>query len=432
MAHVAAAVAREKEASTVTESSQNGMMAAESGPGASGPGATHAAVSPQGGLVIEGHSFANIVRLADGSLITEAGWQSRDEGRSWQQGEIVMPDGSLALLRLPNGDLGVCSADRWDMETALGNVTNNWFFRWSADEGKTWSPPVKITLDGLTQGLRGAMFNLGDRTRTILFTYSQFLGSRFDKRGSSWGTFQGVRFQTETEGHFPLAEVGRAYYSDDNGRCWQACDGWIMGWREEAAWTDAFTEPDAVELTDGRILCVGRTLTGRLYQAFSPDRGHSWWPGAQPMELMAPYSPARICRLPETGDLMILWNQHSRAEIRKGFRRSRLSTAISRDEAATWECFRNLEAIECMTSTTRVPLDPDLTPVVGDAEVGEVPADFAHFHYPAIAVVGSEVFINYPYSGYRAVTDAKGERVVEPVGGSRTRILPVSWFYEDC
>lgn len=412
------------------QTSEQTMMEAESGLRAPGSGAKHAVPSSEGGLVIEGFSFAHIVHLHDGSLITEDGWRSGDGGRSWRKSDTFKPAGALALVRLPNGDLGTCYADRWDMVTALGNATNNWFFRWSADQGQTWSDPVKITLDGLTQGLPGAMFNLSDRKRTILFTYSQFLGSRFDKRGASWGTLKGVRFQTETEGHFALAEVGRAYYSDDNGRHWQACDGWIMGWREKGAWTDAFTEPDAVELRDGRILCVGRTLTGRLYQAISSDRGHSWWPGAHPMELMASYSPARICRLPVTGDLMILWNQHSRDEIRKGFRRSRLSTAVSKDEGVTWDHFRNLESIQSLAAVTRVPTDPDLTPVVGDDEVGALPDDYANFHYPNLAVVEEEVFISYPHNGYKVGNDAAGKPAVEAVGSSRTRILPVAWFYD--
>jgi len=406
------------------------MMEAESGVRAAEPSASCAVPSLQGGMVVEGFSFANIVRLEDGSLITEEGWHSSDGGCSWQKSHTFKPGGSLALLRMPNGELGTCYADRWDMTTALGNATNNWFLRWSADEGETWSDPVRVTLDGLTQGLRGVMFNLSDGERTILFTYSQFLGSRFDKRGASWGTLEGIRFQTETEGHFPLAEAGRAYYSDDSGRNWQPCDGWIMGWRAEGLWTDAFTEPDAIELKDGRLLCVGRTLTGRLYQAFSTDRGHSWWPGAQPMELMASYSPARLCRLPGTGDLMIVWNQHSRAEIRKGFRRSRLSTAISRDEGASWECFRNLEAIKCLASVTRVPVEPDLTPAAGDDDIGEVPEDYANFHYPAIAVVGDEVFISYACIRYVVGTDANGAPAVKTVGANRTRILPTAWFYD--
>ncbi|MFH0964587.1 MAG: sialidase family protein [Planctomycetota bacterium] len=406
------------------------MSEVESGAAVAQEGAAVARSHPDGGLVIEGFSFANIVRLRDGGLVTEGGMGSADNGRSWRRREGFKAPGGIGLLRMPNGDLGTYRADRWDMVTALGNASNNWHFCRSSDEGASWSAPVKITIDGLTQGLAGTMFNLADGKRTLLFTYSQFLGSRFDKRGASWGTLKGVRFQTETEGHFPLAEVARAYYSDDSGRTWQACDGWIMGWREGGKWTDAFTEPDAVELGDGRIYCIGRTLTGRLYRAVSEDRGHSWWPGAQPMPLMAPYSPGRILRLPKTGDLLVVWNQHSREEIRKGFRRSRLSCAVSKDEGETWEHFRNLEAITSLAGVSRVPTEEDLTPVVGDDEVGELPEDYANFHYPAVAAVGNEVFIYYGWNRYAVGKGEDGEPTVVHPGGSRTRVLPVEWFYE--
>ena len=412
------------------------MLESES-PGQAGkPDVVATAKPSDAGLVLEGLSFANIVGLQDDSLITERGLRSTDGGRTWAQSKTFNPvdspgmRGILGLVRLPNGQLGTYHADRWDMDSALGNAMNNWFFRRSSDEGRTWSDAVRITLDGLTQGLAGTMIALRDGKRMMVVVYSQFLGSRFDKRGASSGTLGGVRFETETEGHFPLAEVCRAYYSDDNGRSWQPSDGWIMGWRDKEKITDAFTEGDAVELADGRIMMIGRTLTGRLYEAFSDDRGHSWWPGARPMELMAPYSPGRICRLPKTGDLMVLWNQHSRAEIRKGFRRSRLSTAISRDEGKTWEHFKNLECIESLADVTRVPVDPDLRNVVGDDEVGELPSDYANFHYPAIAVVGNEVFVYYSYNTYHVDKDAKGEASVKSKGGSRTRILPTAWFYE--
>jgi hypothetical protein len=333
----------------------------------------------------------------------------------------------LGLLRLPNGELGAYEADRWTMETALGNDTNNWFFRWSADEGQSWSDPVQITLPGLTMGLGGTMFALRDG-RLVLATYSQFIGSRFDKRGCSWGTCQGVRFQTETEAHYPQMEVGRVYYSDDNGRHWKPCDGWIIGWRDQK-WSDSFTEPSGVELKDGRLLLLGRTMTGCLYQARSDDRGHSWWPGAAPTELMASYSPCRVGRIPSTGDLLIVWNQLSRAEIRQGLRRSRLSCAISRDDGQTWEHFQNLEAINSLASTSHVPPDPDLTPVWGDDEVGEVPAGFQTFDYPNVSFVGEEVFISYGLGHPNIVTDQEGKRSVGWVGGSRMRILPVGWFY---
>ncbi len=380
------------------------------------------------GIVIEGFRPNSIVEMPDGSLMTEGGQQSTDGGRTWQKSETFKPAGSLGLLRLPNGELGTYYADQWTMKTALGNDTNNWFFRWSADEGQSWSEPAKITLDGLTMGLGGTMFALEDG-RVLLSTYSQFIGSRFDKRGGSWGTYQGVRSQTETEAHYPQAEAGRVYYSDDNGRHWQACDGWILGWRDNR-WTDLFTEPTrGVELKDGRIMLLGRAVTGRVHAVFSIDRGHSWWPGAQPTELAASYSPGALARIPSTGDLLFIWNQLSRAETRKGMRRSRLSAAISPDEGETWGHFKNIEVIESLAHTAHIPPDPDMSPVWGDDEIGELPDEFVRYHYPNVSVIGDEVFVSYLWSRYELATDADGNKALKTPSGSRTRILPVEWFY---
>jgi hypothetical protein len=276
-------------------------------------------------------------------------------------------------------------------------------------------------------GLDGTMFALKSG-RLVVATYSQFLGSRFDKRGASWGTYQGVRVKVETEAHYPQCEVGRVYYSDDNGRRWKASDGWIIGWRDQK-WSDAFTEPCGVELKDGRLLLLGRTMTGRLFQAFSEDRGHSWWPGAKPTALMSSYSPCCVGRLPKTGDLVVVWNQLSRAEVRKGLRRCRLSSAVSRDEGKTWEHFKNVEAIKSLAGTSRVPPDDDLTPVWGDDEVGDLPDDFRLFHYPNLSVVADKVFLCYLTGGFKLTVGKDGKKSVADVSGSRTRILPVEWFY---
>jgi len=383
------------------------------------------ASAEQAGVTIEGFNPHSIVVMADGSLMTEGGQQSTDGGRTWQKSETFTSGGGTGMLRLPNGELGAYSGS-WSMQDALGNGTNSWQFRWSADEGQSWSEPVRITLPGLTMGLGGTMFAT-QQGRLIVVSYSQFIGSRFDKRGASSGTYQGIRVETETEGHFPLAEVGRVYYSDDNGRSWQPCDGWIMGWRE-ARWTDALTEPTGVELDDGRIMLLGRTLTGRVYKALSDDGGHSWWPGAQATELAASYSPGRLARL-STGDLLYVWNQLSRAETRKGLRRSRLSAAISQDEGESWSHFKNIEAIQNLADTAYVPPDPDMSPVWGDDEIGELPDDFALWHYPNISVIGDEVFVSYGWSRYGIGTDAEGNKTLQRQGGGRMRILPVTWFY---
>lgn len=418
------AVAAEKEEKKVE------MLPSEAPPGAAQDKVQAVPAANADGITLDGFYPATILRLNDGSLITESGMQSTDEGRSWKKSPDFRPvGGNRGLLRLPNGELGAFQGN-WGMPEALGNKPNNWFFRWSSDEGNIWSKPVQITLPGLTMGLNGTMFATRDGKRIMVVTYSQFLGSRFDKRGACRGTYKGIRFSLETEGHFPLNEACRVYYSDDNGRSWKPCDGWIMGWRDRK-WSDALTEGDGVELKDGRIMVIGRTLTGRLYQAFSEDRGHSWWPGAQPMELSASYSPARICRLPKTGDLLLVWNQLSRTEIRKGLRRSRLSCAVSRDEGKTWRHFKNLEAIRSLADVARVPPDPDFSPVWGDDEVGEVPEDYAIFHYPRINVVGNEVFISYLVATVEHAKDKHGSKpVVRNINGTRTRILPVEWFYQ--
>jgi hypothetical protein len=380
------------------------------------------------GILLDGFHFASIVRLNDGSLITERGQRSTDSGRSWRKSETFHPAGDKGLLRLPNGELGAYDG-KWSLDAALGNDTNHWEFRWSADEGKSWSKPVQITLPGLTMGLQNTMFAMKSG-RLVLATYSQFIGSRFDKRGASSGTYHGVRMKTETEGHYPIFEAGRVYYSDDNGRKWKASDGWIIGWRDDK-WSDGFTEPCGAELKDGRLLLLARTPIGRIDRAISDDGGRSWWPGAKPTDLMSSYSPCCVARLPKTGDLVVIWNQLSRAEIRKGLRRCRLSSAISKDDGKTWEHFKNIETIQSTAGESHIPPDADLTPVWGGDELGQLPDDFELFHYPNLSVVDDTVFLCYDVIDYKVTTGKNGDQSTTPLSKSRTRILPADWFYRE-
>src|SRR5262249_1020846 len=114
-----------------------------------GPTISAAELADKNGVILDGHYFASIVRLKDGSLIAEDGRHSTDGGRPWRKSDTFHPAGNRALLRLPSGELGACQGT-WSMDDALGNGSNNWSFRRSADEGKTWSDPVTITLPGLT------------------------------------------------------------------------------------------------------------------------------------------------------------------------------------------------------------------------------------------------------------------------------------------
>ena len=383
--------------------------------------------------VIDGFYPGNIIELADGTWLTEQGQKSKDRGRTWSSSEPLFIHGGqkyygFGILRLPSGDLGMYYDRGWSLATAIGNGNSNWFFHRSSDEGKTWSEPVKITLDGATAGLSGTMFALKDG-RLVVTTYSQFL-PRQGLWGGSWGTYKGHRIKTESEGHFGEMEVGRVYTSDDFGRSWKACDGWIMGWREgPEKWTDSFTEPSCVELGDGRLFMMGRSLVGRIFACESTDRGDTWG-YAYPTELMSSFSPGRLVRLPGTGDLLYIWNQISREENRRGLRRSRLSSAISKDGGKTWTHFKNIAAIKSLADKTRIPPDPLMTPCWANDDVGEVPEDFEMWHYPAATVMGDELFLSVAHNKIRLTTAKDGKEEATEVGGALTWIIPVSWFCE--
>jgi len=82
------------------------------------------------------------------------------------------------------------------------------------------------------------------------------------------------------------------------------------------------------------MLC--RTNEGRHYQSFSSDGAETWSPST-PTPFVSPCSPASIERIPHTGDLMLVWNDHRDVDDAHRGKRSPLNVAISRDEGKTWE-----------------------------------------------------------------------------------------------
>jgi hypothetical protein len=235
------------------------------------------------------------------------------------------------------------------------------------------------------------------------------------------------------------------FYSDDEGQTWQksansvvvVVDYWSPGHPDTFT---AFEEPTAIELNGGRVVMIGRTRMGRLFQAFSTDGGVNW-SIAEPTELASSYAPAEIRRIPATGDLLICWNQVSKQEIVDGLNRHRLSVAISTDEGKTWGNFKNLYSLDDYNYVRPdppqiiVPGDqwiehglggvPEVG-IVGEENVYMLPEDRSRYFrepvamrtcYPYICFTDKEVLVSYEM-GYtmpaRAVLD----------------IFPIDWLYQ--
>ena len=66
-------------------------------------------------------------------------------------------------------------------------------------------------------------------------------------------------------------------------------------------------------------------------------------PVAVTTEIISPCSPASIERIPGTGDLLLVWNNHENIDPSLRGKRTPLNVAISRDEGKSWENVKTLE-----------------------------------------------------------------------------------------
>ena len=93
-------------------------------------------------------------------------------------------------------------------------------------------------------------------------------------------------------------------------------------------------------------------------------------------------APVSISRIPTTGHLLAIWNHNPGASSRNP-----LTAAISKDEAKTWEAFRNIE---------------------------DAPGDA--WAYPAVTWIDDQAYLTYfNYTGGLSL---------------QLKLLPATWFYQ--
>jgi Neuraminidase (sialidase) len=282
-------------------------------------------------------------------------WTDKDVTVIEREGEFNVM--SVSLLRLRDGRIALF----YLRKNSLADCRP--FMRISTDEGKTWSEPTLCIAD------LGYFVLNNDRA-------VQLKSGRLVLPVALHGSPQVKKFVAQG--------MISCYWSDDMGKTWHHS----QTVKQDSAVT--FQEPGVVELKAGRLLMFSRTSGGSQYFSYSSDAGETW-SEFKPSKLISPLSPATIERIPKTGDLLAVYNNHEQVAPENRRKRTPFNTAISHDEGETWEQIKTLED------------DPH-----------------GWYCYTAIAFVGDHVLL-----GHCAGDSRQG-------GLNTTQItrLPVDWLYQ--
>ncbi len=258
----------------------------------------------------------------DHDAATVVGRYSSDAGQTWTKDDVTivgregnMNAMSVSLLRLKDGRIALFYLRKNSLTDCHP------LLRYSSDEGQSWSEPLPTIAEP------GYYVLNNDRVIQL----------------KSGRLVMPVALHPNTETKFGGAGTAMTYVSDDAGKTWRR-----TGVLNPPADTRAgFQEPGVVELKDGRVMMFIRTQLGSQYISYSSDRAETW-STAQPSKLASPLSPASIERVPGSGDLLVVWNDHTNADAALkstptfGGKRSPQTVAISKDNGRSWKAVTNI------------------------------------------------------------------------------------------
>ncbi len=253
-----------------------------------------------------------------------AGRVSEDDGTTWSREDMVilLNEGemnvmSVSLLRLLDGRIALVYLRKHSLSDCRP------YLRFSSDEAETWSDPIEII------PLREMGYYVVNNDRVI-----QLSGGRLvvpvalHSRGMPEPLFT------------PYGEIA-CYLSDDAGKTWQRSNE-VLTEAQSNGDPVMVQEPGVVALRDGRLMIYCRTDAGSQYVAYSSDEGMSWSP-LRASAIQSPCSPASIKRIPTTGDLLMVWNNHECIPEELAGKRTPLTVALSHDEGESWSRAQPLE-----------------------------------------------------------------------------------------
>ncbi len=320
------------------------------------------------------------------------------------------------MTDLPEGETPFKNADQYQRPFPRRLLSGNLlkvedsrrFALVSEDDGQTWDcrGPINAYDFGREFGLPDVEIQIENgphRGRLIVPTYFEMDGDHPDYTRAERGGYaihSGKKIFLQTHTHVPELAGSYMCCSDDEGKTWHNSNGFLLGYINDGQlghWT--CEEPVVAELKDGRVLCYMRSTCGCILKSYSSDGGASW-SKVELTDIPMSNSPCVLLRLPQSGDLVMVWNPMSPDEIKRGYRRGRLTVAVSTDDGETWIHRRNLEVSDGIEDITDVRPPAQPTPMVRggcgpDDILGEIADGFTHFHYPNIFLDGDDVLTGY-------------------------------------
>jgi lysophospholipase L1-like esterase len=272
------------------------------------------------------NSYPTVATLPDGRLFLtwEAGTGkssntrvvgafSSDGGRTWDKPETIIDTPLLdcdPTIILTSDEIQVYSTTRPHPEITY---TEMWKTSRKFD-GARWSQPVRMpAYHKYEVGKIHIGMTLADGT--LLMPYS-------------WDVLLQAGKSVAGEGKM-LLKSG-VMRSRDHGQTWTPGGDMFVEVTEKksARGTGGVCEPAMVLLPGGEIFALLRTSDSWLYQSRSRDGGLSWDTPA-PSPLAGHNSPAALCRLRNSGDVLVVWNNSP-------LNRWPLDVALSTDGCKTW------------------------------------------------------------------------------------------------
>ncbi|MHB8903295.1 MAG: sialidase family protein, partial [Thermoguttaceae bacterium] len=240
---------------------------------------------------------------------------SSDKGKTWTSEDVVVVPNegqwnvmSVSLLRLADGRIAFFYARKESANDCRPYV------RFSSDEAATWSEPRLCIEDEVG--------------------YYVLNNDRVVQLPSGRLVLPVCLHSTPAYKEPDWAGICMCYLSDDGGQTWRRSKSQLKTETPDGKRVTT-QEPGVVQLEDGRLMMFARTTAGSQFVSYSSDGGDTWLP-LVPSSLLSPCSPASIKRIPKTGDLMVVWNNHAGIDPALKSKRTPLHVAVSRDDGRTW------------------------------------------------------------------------------------------------